>query len=96
MFKLYLSLNLLFVPIVGTASEWSPSRILQSGEKAPFTGILLPEPTYRLYQGQIDKLPILEDGLNKCYSELDEERSSWPYFLLFFAGAALGYVGHSR
>lgn len=67
--------------------EFVPSEIIEKGHVAPFTGVLVPEETYRDYQSQIGQFHALKNV--RCQAA---PLSPWDVALVGFIGLSLGLL----
>jgi hypothetical protein len=78
------------MPINATAQD--QEIIISQGAKAPFSGVLVPEDTYRYYQTR----ELEADSLSKLATESGAASSStFSLFSAFLGGALLGIIGIS-
>lgn len=67
-------------------------RTIQKGQKAPWTGWLVPNDMYRFYRGEQERVSLVEDQLIHCSQDLTQSRESKNRLLLGFAvGLAVGF-----
>jgi len=80
---------LLMLPMSATAS-FQKSEIIEAGQVAPFSGVLVPEDTYRSYQNDLERYQKLLDS-NYSRPMPTVQTPEWQtYTLIFFGGIIAG------
>lgn len=70
--------------------------VIKEGEKAPFSGALVPENRYQWYQIQVADLGICKDYRklleNTCYTQPEPQPMLWPAAVTFAVGFLAGFA----
>ena len=78
-----------------TVAFRNPDTIVNEGQAAPFSGVLVSDPIYRKYQTSMDASAILQRKLDELSSIRDipkTEDDTMKSVLYFLAGAAAGGI----
>jgi len=81
-----------------SASKAAEDLLITKGNKAPFTGVLVPEANYRFYQAMVTERDVLSQKLladSYCPGN-DSDESTWPWIGGFILGAGAMFIAYSK